>query len=133
MIILAKEVFEKNNELQFNRSRGIVWVCDIKNSSKFLNEDRIIDDFELYLQRFYWVSRRIVEASKGIYIKWTGDGFLAWYPCPIKRKLPELTDVILAAAFRLTIDNNVTKFDTNIKEKITLRNGITFEEDHSVL
>lgn len=118
-----------DDEFTFKRDRGIVWVCDIKNSSKVLNDDYLIDDFEVYLKRFYWLSRRIVESADGVYIKWTGDGFLAWFPCKLKRKLAELSNVVLTAAYHLSMLNNVTQLNTNIKEKILLRHGVTFEED----
>lgn len=117
------------NEFQFERGRGIIWVCDIKDSSMFLNEDHLIDDFEIYLKRFYWISRRIVEAANGTYIKWTGDGFLAWFPCELKRRLIELSNVVLSAAYHLTMTNNITQFEIDIKEKVLLRHGVTFEED----
>jgi class 3 adenylate cyclase len=74
-------------EFKFSRSRGIVWVCDIVNSSKYLNDNESADDLEEFLQRSYWAAAIIVEAAGGGFIKWTGDGFLAWLETPLHREL----------------------------------------------
>jgi len=117
------------NDYSFKRERGIVWVCDIKNSSKKLNSKRSVDNFEEYLKRFFWFSRIIINAAEGHYIKWTGDGFLAWFPCPKKRELDQITNTVIAAAYQMVFINNVTQLGISVDEHITLRNGIAFEED----
>lgn len=38
--------FEK---FEFNRSRGVIWVCDLAGSSKHLNDDQVADDLEEFL------------------------------------------------------------------------------------
>ena len=61
----------------FERSRGIVWVCDLAKSSRFLNDNTAGSALEDFLLRFYWASAMSVDAVGGCFIKWTGDGFLA--------------------------------------------------------
>jgi len=59
-------------------SHGIAWVCDVRQSSSLLNSDMHIDSLLLFLTRLHTVSRYLVATTEGQYIKWTGDGFLAW-------------------------------------------------------
>jgi class 3 adenylate cyclase len=67
---------------EFERSRGIVWVCDLSKSSTFLNDNDTASALESFLPRLYWASAMTVEAAGGRFIKWTGDGFLAWFETP---------------------------------------------------
>jgi hypothetical protein len=119
----------KNEAFSFNRTRGIVWVCDIVNSSKYLNDLKHTDYLEEFLIRFHWFSRRIVSASGGQYIKWTGDGFMAWYECPLKINLNSLINQIVDAAWQTTFITNITQMGLTNDIKISIRNSITFEED----
>ncbi len=51
------------------RSRGIVWVCDIASSSKYLNNNDSAAALEMFLQRFLFISLIFVEASGGTFVK----------------------------------------------------------------
>ena len=57
-----------------------MWVCDIANSTKFLNADAEVDALEEYLPRLYWTALQAVSAADGMLIKWTGDG--SWLGSP---------------------------------------------------
>jgi hypothetical protein len=116
-------------KFEFTRARGIVWVCDIKNSSKYLNDNASIDYFEEFLIRFHWLSRRIVSSVGGEYIKWTGDGFLAWLECPLKRNLELLSNQIIDAAWHTTFLTNITQMGLVNESRISIRNALSFEED----
>src|SRR5207244_9585728 len=67
------------HKFEARRSRGIVWVCDIESSSKYINSNESAEALELFLQRFLFLSLIFVEAAGGGFIMWTGDGFLAWF------------------------------------------------------
>lgn len=96
------------NKFEFERSRGIIWVCDLANSSKYLNDNESVDDIEEYLPRLYWTSSKLVEAFGGKFIKWTGDGFLAWFETPLDRLTHKKADLVFQAAWHLSFLNNVT-------------------------
>jgi len=118
--------FEK---FQFSRSRGIVWVCDIANSSKYLNNNESADELEEFLQRFYWTSAIIVEAAGGKFIKWTGDGFIAWLEIPLHRELGTRINTFFKAAWHLTFLVNVTQLGLKPSKNFKIRHGITYEQD----
>jgi len=120
---------ELTESFDFKRGRGIVWVCDIENSSKYLNDSDHVDYLENFLTRFHWFSRRIVRAAGGKYIKWTGDGFLAWFECPLKRDLKKLSDMVFEAAWNTTFITNITQMALESDIRISVRNAMTFEED----
>lgn len=118
--------FEK---FQFSRSRGIVWVCDIVNSSKYLNNNESADELEEFLQRFYWTSAIIVEAAGGKFVKWTGDGFIAWLETPLHRELGTRINTFFKAAWHLSFLINVTQLGLKPLKNFKIRHGITYEQD----
>jgi len=79
---------KSEENFQFERARGIVWVCDIANSTKLLNDNKTAGLIEEFLPRLHWLGIAIVKAAGGTFIKWTGDGFLAWFEIPLHRDLP---------------------------------------------
>jgi hypothetical protein len=113
----------------FNRSRGIVWVCDLVNSSGYLNDNNSVDDIESFIPRLYYVSKLMVESYGGIFVKWTGDGFLAFFECKLDRKKQELAKSVFEAAGRLTYLANETQLGLTPKDKFEIRHGITYEKD----
>ncbi len=115
------------------RSRGIVWVCDIANSSRHLNDDAAVADLEVFLQRFLFVSSQFVEAAGGQFIKWTGDGFLAWFETELHRSASRIVSTIFDAAWHLTVLTNLTKLGVHSKAKFKIRHGVTFEHDALLL
>lgn len=114
---------------RFRRSRGIVWVCDIVSSSSYLNDDDSVDALEEFLPRFHWFSNVVVTAAGGKFIKWTGDGFLAWFETELHRHLPEKSYAVIQAAYHLTLIMNVTQLDVAPKKKFKVRHGMTYEHD----
>lgn len=113
----------------FNRARGVVWVCDLVGSSKFLNDNRTADSLEQFIPRLYWIASIAVEAAGGKFIKWTGDGFLAWFETPLHRDLGEKSFAAFEAAWHLTLLVNVTQLNIPTQRKFKLRHGITYEHD----
>lgn len=118
-----------NNNFSFNRSRGIIWVCDVENSSNFLNNNETADFIEEYLPRLHWIARKIAESTGGKFIKWTGDGFLVWFECKLHRERGTAAKKAFEAAWYLSILSNVTKLGLDKNVTIKIRHGITFEED----
>ena len=114
---------------QFERARGIVWVCDIASSSKHLNDNSAISAIEAFIPRFHWISRIAVRASGGEFIKWTGDGFLAWYPVPLHRELGARSAAVFNAAWHLTLLLNVTNLSVQSDKKFKIRHGVAYEQD----
>ncbi len=117
------------NKFEFTRSRGIIWVCDVIESSKHLNDDDSVSDLEQFLPRLYWISNALVESYGCHFIKWTGDGFLAWCPVPLYRELGEKASSIILASFNLGIIVNVTQLGLKTKKKIRIRHSLVFEND----
>jgi len=120
-------------DIEVGRSRGIVWVCDLAGSSKYFNDDNSVDHLEKFLQRFLFISSKAVESAGGQYIKWTGDGFLAWFETPLHRSLPAQVTRVFEAAWHLTFLINVTQLGLQSKPKFKIRHGITFENDALLL
>ena len=118
-----------DHDFAFARGRGVVWVCDIEASSKLLNDNKLADSVEAFLPRFHWLARIAVDASGGEFMKWTGDGFLAWFPVELDRQLGQPSLVVLNAAWHLTVLVNVTRLAVNMMEKVKLRHGVAFERD----
>lgn len=119
----------KHPQFAFHRSRGIVWVCDIAGSSRALNDNESASAVEEFLPRLYWAARAIVEAAGGVFIKWTGDGFLAWFETPLHRNLDRTAWRVYLAAYHLTLLVNITHLNIESKRKFKLRHGITYEQD----
>lgn len=119
-----------SNQLNFERrARGIVWVCDLAHSSSYLNDDKTVTDLEEFLERFVFISRGIVEAASGQFIKWTGDGFLAWLPTPLHRTLGYRSLSVLNAAWHLSFMVNVTQLGLEPMRKFKIRHGMAYEQD----
>jgi class 3 adenylate cyclase len=74
-------------EFEFHRSRGIVWVCDVAGSTSRLNSEDGVEDTEVFLPRLYWTAVLAVESAGGKFVKWTGDGFLAWFETALHREI----------------------------------------------
>ena len=119
----------QNQEFQFTRGRGLVWVCDIEGSSKFLNDNDTAAAIEEFLPRFHWIARIVVQEAQGQFIKWTGDGFLAWFPLELHRDLGEKAAIIFDMIWHLTILCNVTGLDVDSKRKFRIRHGVALEHD----
>jgi hypothetical protein len=117
------------NKFEFDRSRGIIWVCDVIESSKYLNDDDSVSDLEQFLPRLYWISNILVETNGCHFLKWTGDGFLAWCPVPLYRELGEKASAIILASFTLGALVNITQLGINTKKKIRIRHSLVFEND----
>ena len=75
------------SSLTVHRDRGVLWVCDISNSSSFINSDDLAEHIEAFLPRLHWVSSLAIQAIDGEIIQWTGDGFIAWFPLEVERQL----------------------------------------------
>jgi class 3 adenylate cyclase len=111
------------------RSRGLVWVCDVAGSSRLLNRNETAAATEEFLQRFLYLSLLAVNSGGGTFIKWTGDGFLAFYETPLDRELGSVADLIFHSAWMLTLDVNVTQLCSPPKERIRIRHAVTYEKD----
>lgn len=119
----------KDRVFSFSRKRGVVWVCDLVGSSRYLNEDDSAQDLEDFLPRLYRTAAIMVEAAGGEFIKWTGDGFLAWFETPLHRDLKRIVSKVFEATFHLTVLVNVTQLGVDPKRKFKLRHGVTYEKD----
>lgn len=119
----------KDRDFSFARKRGVVWVCDIAGSSRYLNDDASAQDLEDFLPRLYRTSAIMVEAAGGEFIKWTGDGFLAWFEVPLHRDLKRISTTVFEAAFHLTVLVNVTQLGVDSGKKFKLRHGVAYEKD----
>lgn len=116
-------------KFEYERKRGIVWVCDVEHSSKYLNSNESANDIEEYLPRLYWTSYNLVKSFGGEFIKWTGDGFLAWFDSPLDRNKTDVSNRVYEAAWHLSFLNNVTQLALNPKQTFKIRHGITYEKD----
>lgn len=125
----ANASYPKDREFSFARKRGVVWVCDIAGSSRYLNDDASAQDLEDFLPRLYRTSAIMVEAAGGEFIKWTGDGFLAWFEVPLHRDLKKIASKVFEAAFHLTVLVNVTQLGVPSGKNFKLRHGVAYEKD----
>jgi hypothetical protein len=116
-------------EFKFDRRKGIVWVCDVIKSSSYLNSNDTVEDIEEYLPRLYWTANNLVNSFGGIFIKWTGDGFLAWFDVDLDRNKKKIAEKVFKAAWHLTFLNNVTQLGVKPQTKFGIRHGITYEKD----
>ena len=116
-------------EFEFYRSRGIVWVCDVAGSSSRLNSVDGVEDTELFLPRLYWTAALAVESAGGKFIKWTGDGFLAWFETALHREIQQAIRRCLDAVWHMTVLVNVTQLGLAPKRRFKIRHGITYEQD----
>ncbi|MFC5527453.1 hypothetical protein ACFPPA_17050 [Rhodanobacter ginsengisoli] len=119
----------KDRAFSFSRKRGVVWVCDLVGSSRYLNDDDSAQELEEFLPRLYRTSAIMVEAAGGVFVKWTGDGFLAWFETPLHRDVGRIGSKVFEAAFYLTVLVNLTQLGAAPKKKFRLRHGVTYEKD----
>lgn len=84
---------------------------------------------ESFLQRLLFVSLIFVDAAGGEFIKWTGDGFLAWFETPLLRTVGEVAHRIFMAAADLTFWVNVTQLGVKVNVKFRIRHAVTLEHD----
>lgn len=98
----------KETTFTFERGRGIVWVCDIQDSSKHLNKNESAQAIEEFFQRLHWLGKLAVSAAGGQFVKWTGDGFLAWFPIELYRELGPQAAGVVNISKQITVINNVT-------------------------
>jgi class 3 adenylate cyclase len=115
------------------RKRGIVWICDIAHSSKYLNRNDTAEPTEEFLQRFLYLSLVAVEASKGEFVKWTGDGFMAWYETPLDRSVGDIVSRVFRAAYELSLYVNVTQLAVSSPVRLRIRHAVTYEKDALVI
>jgi class 3 adenylate cyclase len=123
----------KDIKFRFERRRGIVWVCDLSQSSRLLNDSQSVDALEEYLPRLYWTTMQAVNAVEGTFIKWTGDGFLAWFPTTLERDLGTMVKRIFDVAWHLSLLHNVTGLGVQTVTQLRLRHGVCYEPDALVL
>lgn len=116
-------------QYKVRRSRGLVWVCDVAGSSRLLNRNETAAATEEYLQRFLYLSLLVVNSGGGSFVKWTGDGFLAFYETPLDRELGSVADLIFHSAWMMTFYANVTQLCSPPKEQIRIRHAVTYEKD----
>ena len=70
-----------------------------------------------------------MNSGGGTFVKWTGDGFLAFYEIPLDRELASTAEVIFDAIFFLTLIVNVTRLCIEGEERIRIRHAVTYEKD----
>ena len=119
--------------MRFQRRRGLVWVCDVSGSSQMLNRPESADRAETFLQRLYWVSVGAVECAGGRFLKWTGDGFLAWFDVELHRSLPGQVGYAIDAAYYLSMVTILSQFGVPTPKQLRLRHAMTFEHDAALL
>jgi hypothetical protein len=117
------------HNFSFERSRGIVWVCDLVNSAKYLNDNSCAGDLEEFLPRLHWTGMIATEAANGRFLKWTGDGFLAWFETPLYREIGQKAAAVFQAVWHLSFIVNVTQLAVKSSKRFMVRHGIAFEHD----
>ncbi len=65
----------------------------------------------------------------GVFIDWTGDGFIAWFETPLDREKHKTSDKVVTGAWHLSFLVNVTQLGVKSNKKFHVRHGITFEKD----
>jgi class 3 adenylate cyclase len=101
----------------------------VAGSSRLLNRNETAAATEEFLQRFLYLSLLTVNSGGGTFVKWTGDGFLAFFETPLDRELGGIADSIFHAAGLLTLDVNVTQLCIPTKERFRIRHAVTYEKD----
>ena len=119
----------KDTKFTFDRQRGVVWVCDIEKSSRFLNDNESVEAIEGYLPRLHWLAKVSANAAGGKFVKWTGDGFLIWFPTDLHREIGPQIAKVLTVIWTLTTINNITCLGIEGGIKVRLRHGLTVEHD----
>jgi class 3 adenylate cyclase len=123
---------EKRTEIpkyKSRRTRGVVWVCDVAGSSRLLNKNASAQSTETFLERFLYFALVAVNTTDGIFIKWTGDGFLAFYEAPLDRDLGAIARRVMVTASLLSILVKATQLCCGSPEPIQIRHAITYEKD----
>lgn len=120
---------EKEPWIRFGRRRGIVWVCDVAKSASAINDEELVDYIEEYLPRLYWIGEQIVESAGGEFIKWTGDGFLAWFDCEVERNMGKEAAAVFDAAWHLSFSNAITNLAVESPKPFHIRHGVSWEPD----
>jgi len=108
-------------------------VCDIESSSKYLNNNESAEGLETFLQRFLFLSMIFVEAAGGTFVKWTGDGFLAWFETPLHRDVGDAAFRVFNAAWMLSFYTNISQLGVQAKVKFKIRHAVTLEHDALVI
>jgi class 3 adenylate cyclase len=116
-------------KFSFERARGLIWVCDVAASSSRLNSDTGVIETEEFLPRLYWIANLVIKSAGGEFIKWTGDGFLAWFETPLHRDLHQAASRCLEALWHLTVMVNVTQLGLKPRRRFKIRHGLTYEHD----
>jgi hypothetical protein len=94
-----------------------------------LNSEDGVADTEAFLPRLYWTAALVVESAGGRFIKWTGDGFLAWFETPLHRDLRRTMRRCLDAVWHLTVMVNATQLGLSPKTLFKIRHGLAYEQD----
>lgn len=115
------------------RSRGLIWVCDVAGSSRLLNRNETASATEEFLQRFLYLALLAVNSGNGVFVKWTGDGFLSFYETPLDREVGKVAEIIFDCARTLTTLVNVTQLCAQPAERIRIRHAVTYEKDALVI
>jgi hypothetical protein len=113
----------------FERARGLVWVRDVARSTRVLNDDASVDALEEFLPRLYWTALQAVDAAGGIFVKWTGDGFLAWFETPLERTICKHAQAFFTAAWHLVFLVNVTSLGVQAPKKLRPLHAVSYEPD----
>jgi hypothetical protein len=108
-------------------------VCDLANSSKYLNNDESAMALESFLQRFLYLSLLFVDSAGGEFVKWTGDGFLAWFETPLHRNVGLAASSVFNAAWHLSFLVNVTQLNVKADAKFKIRHAVTLEHDALII
>jgi len=69
----------ESSTFDFHRSKGIVWVCDLARSSSYLNDNAFRGSSGNILAPTSFHITRGGSSRRWSFIKWTGDGFVAWF------------------------------------------------------
>jgi class 3 adenylate cyclase len=115
--------------LTVRRDRGVLWVCDISQSSSFINSDDLAEHIEAFLPRLHWISSLAIQAVQGELVQWTGDGFVAWFPLEVERQLGRTCNRILEAIWHFTTFINITQLCVASPRPFRIRHGLTYEPD----
>jgi class 3 adenylate cyclase len=115
--------------LTVRRDRGVLWVCDISQSSSFMNSDDLAEHIEAFLPRLHWISSLAIHAIQGELVQWTGDGFVAWFPLEVERQLGRTCNRILEAIWHFTTFINITQLCVPSPRPFRIRHGLTYEPD----
>ena len=117
------------SSLTVRRDRGVLWVCDISQSSSFINNDDLAEYIEEFLPRLHWISSLAIQAIHGELLQWTGDGFIAWFPLEVERQLGRTCNRILEAIWHFTAFINITQLCVESPRPFRIRHGLTYEPD----